>query len=396
MCSENKLLINFTNNPIVNKVIDVTFFERLKRYWNQRKKLNPIVSAIFVIVFTVSFSAIIYFVVIPLIVKGELVVLDYTLEDTDHTNSVDKITINIENVGNEELAFTSVRVVRNSEEVNWSLGSTTYVIDQKEKITIICLANSSTNELAYSELVEFEFPFEVKFFSFEIKIPATFSSNTIIYGENFENFENTNWTYHSLGVHDLFHDHNLSDWITDKSDGNTYWHCINNDCQFVILSNPLLNFTNANISCDLNTNGSDATGVIYRFDDSGIYPKFYILWYTQDHPSPRNGPHVEEIDIFDWGDPVTDQILPGELTVHYVEGDANGYNWHKIASVAWEREYNTWYTWRIDSNMDHFRIYVDNSETPSLEFYDMRVAKGQIGLVSLANDLAFFDNLYVW
>ncbi|NPE08597.1 MAG: hypothetical protein GNW80_09985, partial [Asgard group archaeon] len=220
--------------------------------------------------------------------------------------------------------------------------------------------------------------------------------NTIIYGENFENFENTNWTYHSLGVHDLFHDHNLSDWITDKSDGNTYWHCINNDCQFVILSNPLLNFTNANISCDLNTNGSDATGVIYRFDDSGIYPKFYILWYTQDHPSPRNGPHVEEIDIFDWVDPVTDQILPGELTVHYVEGDANGYNWHKIASVAWEREYNTWYTWRIDSNMDHFRIYVDNSETPSLEFYDMRVAKGQIGLVSLANDLAFFDNLYVW
>ncbi|NPE09829.1 MAG: hypothetical protein GNW80_16235, partial [Asgard group archaeon] len=201
----------------------MTFFERLKRYWNQRKKLNPIVSAIFVIVFTVSFSAIIYFVVIPLIVKGELVVLDYTLEDTDHTNSVDKITINIENVGNEELAFTSVRVVRNSEEVNWSLGSTTYVIDQKEKITIICLANSSTNELAYSELVEFEFPFEVKFFSFEIKIPATFSSNTIIYGENFENFENTNWTYHSLGVHDLFHDHNLSDWITDKSDGNTYW-----------------------------------------------------------------------------------------------------------------------------------------------------------------------------
>lgn len=396
MCSENKLLINSTDNPIVNKAIDVTFFERLKRHWNQRKKLNPIVSAIFVIVFTISFSAIIYFVVIPLIVQGELVVLEYTLEDTDHTNSVDKITINLENVGNEELAFTYVRVVRNSENVNWSLGSTTYVVDQKEKITIICFANSSTNELAYSELVEFEFPFEVKFFSFEIKIPAIFSSNTIIYGEDFENFENTNWTYHSIGVHDLFHNHNLSDWITDKSDGNTYWQCTNNDCQFVILSNPLLNFTNANISCDLNTNGSDATGVIYRFDDSGIYPKFYILWYTQDHPSPRNGPHVEELDIFDWGDPITDQILPGELTVHFVQGDANGYNWHKIASVAWEREYNTWYTWRIDFNMDHFRIYVDNSETPSLDFYDNRVAKGQIGLVSLANDLAFFDNLYVW
>ena len=396
MCSENKLLINSPDNSIVNKAIDVTFFERLKRHWNQRKKLNPIVSAIFVIVFTISFSAIIYFVVIPLIVQGELVVLEYTLEDTDHTNSVDKITINLENVGNEELTFTYVRVVRNSENVNWSLGSTTYVVDQKEKITIICFANSSTNELAYSELVEFEFPFEVKFFSFEIKIPAIFSSNTIIYGEDFENFENTNWTYHSIGVHDLFHNHNLSDWITDKSDGNTYWQCTNNDCQFVILSNPLLNFTNANISCDLNTNGSDATGVIYRFDDSGIYPKFYILWYTQDHPSPRNGPHVEELDIFDWGDPITDQILPGELTVHFVQGDANGYNWHKIASVAWEREYNTWYTWRIDFNMDHFRIYIDNSETPSLDFYDNRVAKGQIGLVSLANDLAFFDNLYVW
>lgn len=396
MCSENKLLINFTNNPIVNKAIDVTFFERLKRYWNQRKKLNPIVSAIFVIVFTISFSAIIYFVVIPLIVKGELVVLDYTLEDTDHTNFVDKITINLENVGNQELSFTSVRVVRNSIDINWSLDSTDYVIEQKEKITIICFANSSTNELAYSELVKFEFPFEVKFFSFEIKIPAIFSSNTIIFGEDFEDFDNTNWSYNLLAIHDLFHNHNLSDWIIDESEGNPYWQCINNDCQFVILSDPLLNFTNANISCDLNTNGSDATGVIYRFDDSGIYPNFYILWYTQDHPSPRNGPHVEEIDLFDWDNPTTDQILPGELTVHFVEGDINGYNWYKIASIAWEREYNTWYTWRIDSNMDHFRIYVDNSEAPLLDFYDNRVAKGHIGLVSLANDLAFFDNLYVW
>lgn len=396
MCSENKLLINFTNNPYVNKAFVVMLLKKLQRIWRRRKAINPIVSSIIIIIFTITFSAIIYFVVIPLIVKGELVVLDYTLEDTDHTNFVDKITINLENVGNQELSFTSVRVFKNSIAINWSLDSTDYVVEQKEKITIICFANSSTNELAYSELVKFEFPFEVKLFSFEIKIPAIFSSYTIIYGEDFEDFENTNWTHHSIAIHDLFHNHNLSDWLTDKVDGNTYWHCTNNDCQFVILSNPLLNFANANISCDLNTNGSDATGVIYRYDDSGMYPKFYILWYTQDHPSPRNGPHVEEIDLFDWVDPTTDQILPGELTVHFVEGDINGYNWHKIASIAWEREYNTWYTWRIDSNLDHVRIYVDNAETPLLDFYDYRIAKGQIGLVSLANDLAFFDNLYVW
>jgi len=396
MCSENKPLIDFMNIPYVNKAIDVTFFERFKRYWNQRKKLNPIVSAIFVIVFTISFSAIIYFIVIPLIVQGELVVLDYTLEDTDHTYFVDKITINLENVGNQELAFSTVRVSKNSVAINWSLDSTDYVVEQKEKITIVCFANSSLNELSYSELIKFEFPFEVKLFSFEIKIPAIFSSNTIIYGEDFEDFENTNWTHHSIAIHDLFHNHNLSDWLTDKDEGNTFWQCTNNDCQFVILSNPLMNFTNDNISCDLSTNGSDATGVIYRFDDSGTYPNFYILWYTQDHPSPRNGPHVEEIDLFDWNETATDQILPGELTVHFVEGDPNGYNWHKIASVAWEREYNTWYTWRIDSNMDHFRIYIDNAETPILDFYDNRISYGQIGLVSLANDLAFFDNLYVW
>ncbi|MCE7746021.1 MAG: hypothetical protein GPJ52_12885 [Candidatus Heimdallarchaeota archaeon] len=46
--------------------------------------------------------------------------------------------------------------------------------------------------------------------------------------------------------------------------------------------------------------------------------------------------------------------------------------------------------------MDHFRIYIDNAETPILDFYDNRISRGQIGLVSLANDLAFFDNLYVW
>jgi hypothetical protein len=382
----------------VNKAIDVTFFESLKQKWNNRKKLNPIISAIFVIVFTITFSAIIYFVVIPLIVQGELVVLDFTLEDTAHTNFVDKITINLENVGNEELAFTSVRVTRNSELINWSLGSTTYVVEQKEQITIICTANSTSNELAYSELVEFMFPFEVKFFSFEMKIPAIFSSNSILFGEDFEDFDAANWSYYGIAVHDLFdiHNHNLSDWITNKDFGNTYWQCSNNDCQFVILSDPLLNFTNANISCDLSTNGGDATGVIYRFDDSGLFPQFYILWYTQDHPSPRNGPHVEELDLFDWSNPATDQIQPGELTVHFVEGDGNGYNWYKIASVEWAREFNIWYTWRIDSHNDHFRIYVDNSEAPIIEFYDTRVARGQIGLISLANDLAFFDNLYIW
>jgi len=195
MCSENKLLINSTNYPIVNEAIDVTFFEKLKGYWNRRRKLNPIVSAIFVIVFTISFSAIIYFIVIPLIVQGELVVLDYTLEDTDHTYFVDKITINLENVGNQELAFSTVRVSKNSVAINWSLDSTDYVVEQKEKITIVCFANSSLNELSYSELIKFEFPFEVKLFSFEIKIPAIFSSNTIIYGEDFEDFENTNWTF---------------------------------------------------------------------------------------------------------------------------------------------------------------------------------------------------------
>jgi len=376
----------------------VTIKERLKSRWNNRKKLNPIVSAIFVIIFTISFSGIIYFIVIPLIVRGELVVLDYTLEDTDHSNFVDKINIHLENVGNEELAFTSVIVKRNSEVINWSLGSTSYFVDKKQEITIICTANSSSNELSYSEFVEFIFPFDVKFFDFKIKIPAIFSSNTMLFGEDFENFENTNWTHYLLAKHDFFdiHDHNLSDWNTDENEGNTYWQCFNNDCQFVILSNPLLNFTNANISCDLSTNGSDATGVIYRFDDSEDYPQFYILWYTEDHPSPRNGPHVEEFDVFDWSNPDTDQILPGELTVHYVEGDPNGYNWFKIASIEWEREFNKWYTWRIDTNGDHFRIYVDNSDTPLLEFYDTRISRGQIGLVSLANDLAFFDNLYVW
>ncbi|NHJ33178.1 MAG: hypothetical protein FK732_09965 [Asgard group archaeon] len=126
-----------------------------------------------------------------------------------------------------------------------------------------------------------------------------------------------------------------------------------------------------------------------------MYPSFYVLWYTQDHPSPRNGPHVVELDLFDWVNP-TDQIQPGELSVHFVEGDYNGYNWQKIVSIEWEREYNTWYTWRIDSNNDHFKIFVDNSETPLLEFYDNRIHSGQIGLLSLANDLSFFDNLYVW
>jgi hypothetical protein len=150
-----------------------------------------------------------------------------------------------------------------------------------------------------------------------------------------------------------------------------------------------------NITYDLLTDDDDANGIIFRYDDSGLYPRFYVIWFTKDHPSPRNGPLSGESDNFDWYT-IFDQIQPDKITVHYVEGDADGFNWYKIMESDWSRNNNQWYTWRINANETNIDLFIDNFDVPFLSFSDDRITHGHIGLISFANVNSHYDNIYVW
>ena len=167
------------------------------------------------------------------------------------------------------------------------------------------------------------------------------------------------------------------------------------NCQYVILNDPFYNFTNGNISCDLRTNDNDENGIIFRYDNSSAYPKFYVIWFTEDHPSPRNGPLPLEMPYFNW-DTSADQIQPSKVTVHFVEGDVNGFNWYKIAETDWTRNNNQWYTWRVTANDTDIDLYIDNFNTPFMSFTDSRTSFGYFGFISFENEYANYDNLYVW
>jgi len=146
---------------------------------------------------------------------------------------------------------------------------------------------------------------------------------------------------------------------------------------------------------DLLTDDDDANGIIFRYDDSGTYANFYIVWFTRDHPSSSNGPHSGEVDDFDWVTPA-DQIVRNKITVHYVEGDADGFNWYKLAEADWSRSNNVWYTWRVIADGEDMDLYIDKSAIPTLSWTDSRITHGYIGLVSFANMNSFYDNIYAW
>ncbi|NHJ39347.1 MAG: hypothetical protein FK731_04885 [Asgard group archaeon] len=368
----------------------------IQKIWRKRKVISPIITTIILIILTITAAAIIYFVVIPLLQnKTELTVLDYSLEDTDASNKADKFTITISNIGNIDVTISNLSVIRNSQEINWTMNELFYEINASEQIEIICEASSLANQLAYGDSVIFSFIYEEDSIEINIRIPAKFSSFDFLYNEDFEFFTSVNWSLHILETHNPSGTLTLADWRIEQENGNHYWRCSTNNCQYIILNDDHRNFTNVNISYDLRTEDDDANGIILRYDDSELYPRFYIIWYTKDHPSPRNGPYTGEINDFDWHT-TEDQIQPNLITVHYVEGDEDGFNWYKIMETNWTRNDNQWYTWRVIANESNIDLYIDNFNDPFLTFIDNRISYGHIGFISFANVNSHYDNIYVW
>ncbi|NHK32524.1 MAG: hypothetical protein FK730_14315 [Asgard group archaeon] len=371
-------------------------FKMIKKLWHKRKAISSIVTAVILIILTITVAAIVYFVIIPLWQNDtELTILDYKLEDTDDSNHADKLTITISNIGEVGVTIDNLTVIRDDIEINWTLNASLYEISPNEQIEIICEATNIIDQLSYGDFVTFSLPYDLSSITINFRISAEFSPFTFLYEENFEDFTSVNWSLNILGTHNPSGNQTLEDWILEEENGNNYWRCTTNNCQYVILNDNDHDFTSVNISYDLRTDDDDANGIIFRYDDSGLYPRFYIIWFTKDHPSPRNGPISDESENFDWYT-IFDQIQPDKITVHYVEGDADGFNWYKIMESDWTRNENQWYTWRINANETNMDLFIDNFDIPFMSFSDNRITHGHIGFISFANVNSHYDNIYVW
>ncbi len=370
----------------------------LLRLWRRRKAVSPVIATILLIALTVTAAAIVYFVVVPLL-RGnpELVLMDYELADTDASDLADELTLTLNNIGTADANLATITVIRNDVAANWDFEETDpVVVLQAQETDVVFVASSGADEFGYTELVEVVVTYDSgKTVTLTIKIPATFSRYVLIYEEDFEgtldigSWEHTLFLTHGGGTH------NLDDWVVQEQGGNHYWHCTNNDCQFIVLADPLHKFADVNVSYDLRTNDNDANGIIFRYDDSGLYPNFYIVWFTKDHPSSKNNPYAGEIDYFDWATPA-DQIQQNKISLHYVEGDADGFNWYKLKEADWTRQDNRWYTWRVITDGTSISLYIDDDVSPTLTATDGNIATGYIGLISFANANSHYDNIYVW
>ncbi|MHA1212313.1 MAG: hypothetical protein ACTSSH_07615 [Candidatus Heimdallarchaeota archaeon] len=372
-------------------------FEKLKHIYRRRKAISSNVVTILLIILTITFSAIIYFVVVPLLDDStDFILISYELEDTNSNNLADKINATIHNIDTLTITLSELTVKQNGIEVEWDLAET-YEINPDEQISVICSTTLNSEEFEYTDLASFQFPYKKKIFAFDIRVSARFSDFSFIYEEEFDSFNVEDWALTLIQAHYPDSFENISDWQIKQEDngGNNYWQSTSNNCHFVVNKNPLLNFSNVNMSFDLRTDDDDANGFIYRYNDTGPYPNFYVVWYTYGHPSPLNGPHVEELDYFDW-DTHEDQIEPGKITVHYVEGDTNGFNWYKIAEKDWTREYNVWHTWHLITNGNNTLLTIDDNDLPILNFTDTRISHGSIGFISFANMGSQYDNIFVW
>jgi flagellin-like protein len=376
---------------------------KLQSLWHRRKAVSPVIATILLIALTVAAVAIVYFVVIPLFQRNpELVPLAYEFEDSNGTDYANKLTIDVNNLGTATATLTTATVTRNGETVDWYFFDDEVIIAAGGEGEIILLAQNGTQELGFGHAVVVTIPYSGGRIVIEARMTAEFSDFVILYNEDFEGTVNTSvWTHTLISTHGGG-THSLDDWVIAESSGNHYWHCTNNDFQWIVLEDDNRIFDDVNVTYDLMTRDDDANGIIFRYDDTGAYPKFYIVWFTYNYPDPDvNPPHNGAEDRIFWDTPA-DKINRGYITVHYVEGFDNdgidAYRFTKLAEEEWSRSNNEWYTWKLtaEGSAMQLDIYGDEGHEKTVNFSDSNIQEGYVGLISIANQNSYYDNIYVW
>ncbi|MBD3191540.1 MAG: hypothetical protein GF308_12900 [Candidatus Heimdallarchaeota archaeon] len=387
---------------------------RIKSIWAKRKAVSPVIAAILLIALTVTAVAIVIFVVMPMLRgKGELVLMSYEFEDTNDNNFADKLIMELSNIGTAEAIVSEIDFKRGSTSVNWIIegGEAISILSATEE-TVTFLANSDEDEIGYNDIVSIGLPNCNQ--QIQKRITPEFSPFVLLYEEDCESSISSDWVQFLFTTTSGGHPHGTGAGITSawqlvndpaSSETDKCWQCTTNDCQFITLQTENRDFWDVNISYYLYTKDDDGNGIIFRYDDAGAYPRFYIIWYTENHPGPNNpGTSHNEGHLFNWHNDPEDRLEEGEITLHYVEGyDAGGgvigFEWYKLdfaSSGAWTRNDDQWYEWRLIAEGSHICLYIDGEETPTLEAYDSRIEHGYVGLTSFANQNSYYDDIYVW
>ena len=369
----------------------------IQKSLSARRAVSPVVAIILLIGLTVAVRGIVYFVVMPMFTgEGELTISDYSFRDTNDNDLADELTVKMGNKGTEEITIEDAEFLRNGIPIYWTMGDEEITIDGgKLGVTVKFNADSESDELGYGDVATLAWDSSGSPFSLEVRIPAKFSPFSLLYEEDFEDAHPAGWIYYELFQHGGG-SHSLADWliVDDPLELDKCWKCTNNDCEFIIQQSAGRDYYDVNVSYDLMTNDDDANGVIFRYDDSGGFAKFYVIWWTDDHPGPSNPPSNYGNEAkFNWATP-SDALGDRMLTAHYVEQTASGYTWYKLVETSWIRSNNQWYTWRIIADGSSFSVQIDG-ET-KLTFIDTQISHGYVGLISMANANCHYDNIYIW
>lgn len=363
-----------------------------------KKAVSPIIAVILIIALTVAAAALIYFVVVPMLQGNpELIMKDQSYIDSNEDYYVDEARFTITNLGSSATTINDIKLFKDLEELDWisetALPSDLNVQGSK---TFYLTADPAHNDV-------FKFPDRIwvhlyygrnKEKIIPISIPAQFTPYELVYYEDFNNRTNgwnpEGWLYNFVADHSGGTNyHTIDDW----SAYNMVLRCTTNDCNYLILDDYY--FADVNISFDLmaptdDAQGTDINGIIFRYGiDEGI-PKYYMVCYTNDHTltDGRNGPHYPD------GDTMQKNIL----YLMYVEGfGGEGTEYGNItilAQASWNRVNNQWYTYKLISQGDNIKLYVD--DVLLLEADDNKLSVGRIGLFSGALMNSEFDNILVW
>ncbi len=364
---------------------------KLKKLFS-KKAVSPVIAVVLLVALTVAAAAIIYFVVMPMLsVNYELVLLSQTYEDVNEDDYADKMILEFQNLGGRESSITDILITKFSLDLSWTTDATLpSSIGIQGKRSFVLTADTFNDAIKYGDIVVVTLMSgEDSVIIAQLDVPAIYSPFVIMYDENFDGIPDgerpEDWVYTLIATHGGG-THTILDWEVQ----NDEFRCTKNDCNYLLLDNDLYTFSNVNMSFALRANDDDIMGIIFRYQEVNGDPLFYCVVFSNDHTltDGRNGPHY----------PNGDTMQSGKLYLMIISGEGGSGSSNGaltiLDSVAWSRNDNTWYNYRVVAAGSNIRVFIDGDL--KLETTDSTLTEGKIGIMCGANNNALYDNILVW
>ncbi|MBK5115016.1 MAG: hypothetical protein KGD59_14870 [Candidatus Heimdallarchaeota archaeon] len=323
--------------------------------------------------------------------------------DTNSNNKTDTLELILQNNAFFKVDIDKISIEKKSIDIDWTYNNS-ITIDSGNNFRVLCTARNSSSEVGFFEVLRIYIQFNEKYLSFFVRIGIEFSDTSFIYREDFESeFHIDQWDYFRFRnlegqpIHGEYS--SILDWTKslDSLELDSCWISTTSNCHYVVMRTDLYNFGNVNFSADIRSRDNDGVGIIFRYNDTGYFPKFYLVWFTDDHPINDEEYLVEESHLFNWSTP-NDTVELGKVNLHFVEGyDAGngiiGFHWTKLNSTSLIRN-QYWQNWQISLDNEQFNFYYDYNKI--LSYSGISNVNGTFGFVSFESRNSGFDNIHVW